>query len=162
MGKGAWETWAEGGTTSLGSPLLPAFLVVDRFEVPIQSDGCAAPGQIPRRSCLVRVVDPPGDQLPTLLQWKNLPFSSLAPVLTLIEQPFRSRNLGCVRAFGIGGVFPMRTERLEHPCIARQTPNATTPGSHRELALPIPFPSLTRRSAKISEGCAPACAGSFP
>jgi hypothetical protein len=71
----------------------------------IQFNHRISPRQVSIRSFTFRMLDSPGNDFPTIPGFQNLPFSPVGPVLFLLQNPLRHRDLLTVASVRILGML---------------------------------------------------------
>jgi hypothetical protein len=102
-----------------GQSLLSFSPVVNGHEATVQFDHGIAPWQVSTRALAFGMFNAPGDDLPTICRFQNLPFYPFSPLLILLEDTPGNGDLVVVTAFRILGLFHaahVSAASAEQPC----------------------------------------------
>src|SRR5882724_8623478 len=87
----------------LGTSSLP--VVMNGDHAAVEFNDRIPPGQVSVGSLAFGMLDPPGNDLPTVPGFQNLPFGAVGPILLLLQQAHCRRDLFAVAALRVFGML---------------------------------------------------------
>jgi hypothetical protein len=120
--------------------LLSLPVVINGNHAAIQFNDRTAPRQVSIGSLVFGMLDSPGDDLPSIPLFLYLPFGPVGPILLLLQQSFRNRDLVVKAALRILGLFHaggLTSAAAEQPEKQGNNPASGHPPSYRREAAPL-------------------------